>query len=107
MRINECVDIARRLRIVRSWRRRRRGEALWMTPGVRVNARPLFVRLIENRREIHRTSDAGTLRTVVAADEACILNDELCAWRDRIGVIVHDRRKTIARCRSRGVRPVT
>ena len=72
-----------------------------------MNARPLFVRLIENRREIHRTSDAGALRTVVAADEACILNDELCAWRDRIGVIVHDRRKTIAGRRCRGVRAVT
>src|SRR6202022_651391 len=62
VRVDEGVDVARRLRIVGGrWVQRRR-NALAIAPRIRMDARALTVSLIENRRQGHRTSDSRTLR---------------------------------------------
>src|SRR5216684_6380610 len=57
-----------------------------------MDARSLRVRLLEDRRQVDRTAEAGTLAAVVAADESTILHDQLRAGSDAVGGIVEDER---------------
>src|SRR5437762_946551 len=69
-------------------------------------SRALPVRLIENRRDVHRTSNAGPLRTRITADVSRILYDELRRGRDSVFAVVHDGRSAVAgrrRCCMRAV----
>jgi phenylpyruvate tautomerase PptA (4-oxalocrotonate tautomerase family) len=65
-----------------------------------MNARALFVRLLEDRREVRGTTDARKLRAKVAADIAAVLHDQLRRRRNRITVVVRDRRAVVADCRA-------
>jgi len=100
MRVDERVEIARRLRIAR-------GRRTVIAPRVRVNAHALLVCLIEDRREIHRAADAGTRRAGIGEADARVLNDELRAGSDGVAVVVHDRRAAIAGRRRGGMRAVS
>ena len=72
-----------------------------------MDARALFVGLLENRRHVDRTAEARPLAAVVAVDVAAILHDEFRAGRDPFGgIVVDERHALIARRDRRGQRAV-
>src|SRR5258706_14930009 len=53
-----------------------------------MDARSLLVRLLEDRRQVDRTAEAGALAAVVGSDDSAILHDQLSAGSDAVGAVV-------------------
>ena len=88
MRDDEGIDVARGGGVVAGRRGKEGRRRLPVAPRIRMDARPLFVGLIEDRRHLHRAAEAGPLAAVVAADVATILHDQFRARREAVSRII-------------------